>query len=86
MEEGTGERFSIIHEILKSANKSMSKEILLYNTPADRNEAIEYLDFLTKCELLEYSNGKYTTTKRGHEFLESYERLEKYLVNENDFN
>ena len=84
------DKLDIIAEILKIAQDGLLKTQIMYRANLSFAQLNEYLDFLTKIELLEIAkeNRKtmYKTTNKGERYLEKYHDISGILGNDENHN
>jgi len=72
-------RTDIISEILKIAQGGSSKTKIMYGAYLSYDQLKDYMSTLTQNGLLERKGTKYTTTKKGSDFVRSCEHIGKML-------
>lgn len=80
------DRSAIVADILSAANRGARKTSIMYKANLSYEQLVEYLKLLVDMGLLEEKilenerNPKvYVTTKRGREFIETFEKLDSQL-------
>ena len=78
------DRLYIIDEILRLAKKGMYKTTLMRKANLSYTQVVAYLQFLKNIQLVEtLQNGRnrvVVTTKKGHEFMENYEKIIQLFI------
>jgi len=82
------DRLFIIAEILNITKEGSLKTQIMYRANLSFAQLNEYLNFLTKIQLIEIKkeNNKnvYRTTVKGQRYLEKYKDISELLGNDND--
>jgi predicted transcriptional regulator len=78
-------RMDIAAAILEIAQGGAIKTRIMYRAFLSFPQLKEYMELLTDHDLLEYSesDGVYTTTQKGHRFLEMYKEIDSMVPKEN---
>ncbi len=69
----------ILSEILEVSLDGTSITGIIYQANLNFEMASRHLETLVDHDLIEMSNGKYKTTKRGKEFLNSYQDIQNLI-------
>jgi predicted transcriptional regulator len=84
------DKLDIIAEILTISQEGLLKTQIMYRANLSFAQLNEYLDFLTRIELLEIAkeNRKttYRTTNKGERYLEKYRDISGLLGNDENHN
>lgn len=72
-------RFEIMADILQRAVTGAKKTWLLYSANLSYSQHQKYISTLVELGLLSKMNGLYTTTKKGMDFITSYQTLTSLL-------
>ncbi len=80
---GRRQKYDIIADILKIAAMGTKKTRLVYLSNLNFTILKDYLDFLVKKELIEFSDEELFTTLKGFLFVEKYVEIQKLLRDEN---
>jgi predicted transcriptional regulator len=72
-------RTDIISEILKLAENGNSKTKIMYGAYLSYDQMKDYLSVMLQNELLEKKGVKCRTTKKGLQFIKTYENIDQML-------
>lgn len=70
------QRYAIASEILYAALSGAKKSHLMYSCYLDHKRGEKYIKTLLKKGLLEKKEDRFHTTKKGIQFIETYQKLE----------
>ncbi len=72
-------REKILAEILEVCLEGARKTRIVYQVNLNFQVASQYLETLIKQDLIKMSDGKYKTTEKGKQFLNSYQDIQNLI-------